>query len=499
LYGVAWSDDSYCSRSTTAAATTYRSTYYRYFAACGGRYVSIYEVGNNVEEEEFVARDDDGGGGGKKTTKKGSGGTSGTTKTKNTPTLMLRQSYSADGDDDDGQQDEEDFFRCVFVGRRRGGGVQAATEANDEEEEDCDDDAASPPSAKRARRCRQSSSSKPSSSQLLACAGATGTIRILDPLQKRLVATLIGHGDEVYDLQVSPTDEHVLLSCSKDESIRVWCLRHLSLPSSSSSLAAAAANTALRRVIVGGPAGHTDSIISVAWHRSGTRIASGGTDTSVKLWDVTDAVAVVRDTDDVVDVDVDDENEESDKVNEPSSTEGRQIWRKEEVTDCLPIFSTNQIHLFCVDCVEFVGDLVLSKSVEDVIELWAPILEDNNKNGGDDDDDSYSRRRRFPPLSDYVHLRSFRYSNGSAWFMRFAVDPSGTVLAVGDTDGHLYLWDIAATSTESSSPRYKQKLPLRKGCIRSIAFSPRHQDDDDVGSTLVAVTDECCIGFAYSK
>src|SRR5690606_39138819 len=44
---------------------------------------------------------------------------------------------------------------------------------------------------------------------LLAFAGFVGIIKILDVLEGEVVQTLLGHGDEILDLQVSPTDPSI--------------------------------------------------------------------------------------------------------------------------------------------------------------------------------------------------------------------------------------------------------------------------------------------------
>ena len=61
--------------------------------------------------------------------------------------------------------------------------------------------------------------------QLLCVAGQSGRIKVIDPVQGKIIVQLYGHGHEIYDLRISPTNEYHMLSASVDESIRLWNLQ----------------------------------------------------------------------------------------------------------------------------------------------------------------------------------------------------------------------------------------------------------------------------------
>ena len=105
--------------------------------------------------------------------------------------------------------------------------------------------------------------------QLLCVAGAGAIIKVVDPVQRKQIYTLNGHGSDIYDLKVSPSDSFLLLSASVDESIRMWNLH---------SFACVA--------IFAGQHGHREAILSVSWHPTGKRFASSGMDKSIRLWEV---------------------------------------------------------------------------------------------------------------------------------------------------------------------------------------------------------------------
>ena len=81
---------------------------------------------------------------------------------------------------------------------------------------------------------------------------------------------LIGHTDSVEDLQWSPTEQHMLASCSVDKSIRVWDIR--AKPSSSMITVENA---------------HESDINVIAWNRKEAAfLLSGGDDGAIKTWDL---------------------------------------------------------------------------------------------------------------------------------------------------------------------------------------------------------------------
>ena len=217
------------------------------FATCGGPYATIYEVAMSTNS-------------GKK-----SNGSS-----KGQQPLSARQVYR---DVDGGEQ----FHTCAFGGRGVG---NSAVGVVDEEDEGGDGiiyfrDGKEEQRKRPAKRQKQSEPSHPhsdSKAPLLCVAGTRGVIKIIDISQRRrLVGTLTNHGNEVHDLKFSPTNAEMLLSCSKDESIRLWNL-----------------GTLVNVAVFTGHCGHHGQVLSISWHLSGNKFASGGMDNTVKLWNVFD-------------------------------------------------------------------------------------------------------------------------------------------------------------------------------------------------------------------
>ena len=154
---------------------------------------------------------------------------------------------------------------------------------------------------------------------LLCVGGKTGVIKVLDLFQQKYIGFLFGHGDEVLDLKVCPTDEHVLASASNDKSFRLWNLK-----------------TGTCVAIFSGPFAHADFVVSLDWHLTGTFIVSGSMDTTVKIWYTGPGSTV----------------EES----ICQSHKDEDMWLKEKMMRVVeplvvvvPLFSSEDIHFHCVD------------------------------------------------------------------------------------------------------------------------------------------------------
>ena len=70
-----------------------------------------------------------------------------------------------------------------------------------------------------------------------------------------------------------------------------------------------------------------------------------------------------------------------------------------------PLFSSHKVHGSYVDCVRWFGDLLLTKSVEQCLKLWAPELRHDGRVG-----ESFRKVKEFP--AKYADI----------YYLRFAVD-----------------------------------------------------------------------------
>jgi polycomb protein EED len=281
--------------------------------------------------------------------------------------------------------------------------------------------------------------------QLVCVAGKNARINIIDCTRQCVIRTLSGHGDEIYDLQVCPTNYWLLLSASKDCTCRLWNVRAIH----HSPVA-----------IFGGHNGHCDAVITISWHALGDQFVSGGLDNTIKIWEISDRVKNA----------ITSSNQFTDMVRSSQEPIDQCSWIATALIQ-FPIFSTKRVHAHCVDCVEFLGDLILSKSTENLIQLWYPMIQNERTPFGDIIQ---------PPSSDPLILYTYNFDDGDIWFVRFAIEPTLKLLAVGNILGKIFVWNIG----DDRLLKPICKLCIRRtSTIRCLCFSPN-------GSMLLASTDD---------
>ncbi|KAF7957343.1 hypothetical protein EAE96_002929 [Botrytis aclada] len=246
---------------------------------------------------------------------------------------------------------------------------------------------------------------------LLCVAGLNAKIKIWDVLSGKLIRVLVGHGGAINELIISPTDPQILVSCSKDTTIRIW-----SLDRNNEEHPCAA--------ILSG--GHRTTILTIAFHRSGRYLLSGGEDYMICLW----TLPIFPD-----------ENTATNKATEIQ----------------FPHFSTSEIHTSAVDCVQFHDDSILSRSAcEDCIVLW--------------DITGFDSEGR-PPSQDEAPTQH-EAANGSATLTCFT-DPT-------KNDPYVRLIEFSTPGTETAWIRFSlfKGIPLSN---RSSSIIPDQNLDPNTG------------------
>ena len=440
IYCVAWSDDIFVEDvdeaivaqspppSTDESSPTSKRTvtphYYRCFASCVGRQATIYEI----EVRDPAANN--------------------WNSQRKSGNIVVKQCYV------DPDQDEE-FYACAFGGRSVGepfglssysvSGVPTnSNRVFKKRRSDDESSASTEPSIhcehmeteteeETAARMQLDPDHQPSGPQLLCVGGKGFAIKVIDTARRKLLMTLSGHGEELGSLKFCPVNEWILLSASFDRSCRLWNLRN-----------------ATCLAIFAGHEGHKDIVMTGAWHPFGNKIVTGGHDTLIKIWDVGEDTKVGQAIKQSVSVKL--------KAKANGTFESETYFKP--VTCQFPLFSTGKVHFQPVDCVEFIGDLILSKA-NNIMVLWDP---------------DYTNKEESPevthrPPSDMFALQEYKITGVADDFMyyRFSATRSGRTWAVGNMDGDVLLWDDNVGKKHNLTLSIGQKL---KTAIRMTAFSP---------------------------
>ena len=96
---------------------------------------------------------------------------------------------------------------------------------------------------------------------LLAVGGSRGLVKIINCTTLQLHRVLAGHGNSINDFAFHPVDANLLLSASKDESLRLWNIR-----------------TSVCIAVFAGDEGHRDEVLSASFHMLGSCFARPTTD-----------------------------------------------------------------------------------------------------------------------------------------------------------------------------------------------------------------------------
>lgn len=289
--------------------------------------------------------------------------------------------------------------------------------------------------------------------RLIAAGGRGCAIKVFNPTASggiTLERVLYGHGRSINHLETHPEHDELLLSASKDESIRLY-----------NAVSGACI------AIFAGPEGHRFDVISLGFHANGNVFCSGGMDNSIKVWEL-DTPEIVQAIEQSYLCDPEplrladaggastcapsaaapppcfSASNSSSSSSSPTTAKQR---RMEPVMVYKPIFSTLEVHNDYCDSVHYVANFIISKCAgshqkgDRQITKWAPAP-------------GVPRvpHLEFFPIDpvrimhDYVGPNRGSSADADAWFMKMGVDSSGSMLALG-AQGKVYLWNVDHPTT----------------------------------------------------
>ena len=149
---------------------------------------------------------------------------------------------------------------------------------------------------------------------------------------------LIGHKNKVYQLEFHPHNNYLVLSASKDCTVRLWNFKRPEL-----------------LVIFGGPDSFESDVLCIDWDYTGEYFVGSGVDCVVRIY----------------------------KIEELIQNAIKLSMEKKKVTTILkssPYFSCSDIHDNLIDCIKYNHKFIISKSVDGIIKEWLPFKDINGQN-----------------------------------------------------------------------------------------------------------------------
>ena len=227
----------------------------------------------------------------------------------------------------------------------------------------------------------------------IATGGDYGCIYVINIQNSAVVRMLDCHGGPIHCLKANPKHPFIIASCGRDRTIKIWDLRSKS--------------DKCDYITYGGMGGHRMQINTLSWHSSGTKIASGGYDLRVCLWDIPqDHIQKWESDPDLVNFD--------------------------ELYPLLiqyPLFATMMLHTSAIDCILWLDTVLLSKAADGEIICWIP-----------EDDEAFNLDvERLQPIRVVLTME---FETELRWFVQFGYCRQNNHVVCGSTVGDIYFWNL---------------------------------------------------------
>ncbi|GFZ12468.1 transducin/WD40 repeat-like superfamily protein [Actinidia rufa] len=237
---------------------------------------------------------------------------------------------------------------------------------------------------------------------LLVTGGINGIIRVMDAGNEKIYKSFVGHGDSVNEIRTQALKPSLVVSASKDESVRLWNV-----------------HTGICILIFAGAGGHRNEVLSVDFHPSDIyRIASCGMDNTVKIWSMKEFWTYVEK---IIHMD-------------------RSSFKISHKICSIPcIYSFNSFKLF-----DFIAHL---QSVDNEIVLWEPKMKEQSPGEGSVD-----------------ILQKYPVPECDIWFIKFSCDFHYNAAAIGNREGKIFVWELQSSPPVliAKLSHVQSKSPIRQ-------------------------------------
>ena len=296
-------------------------------------------------------------------------------------------------------------------------------------------------------------------SQYLLAGGKRGIIRIIvldDPIQMYSRRSFLqSHGGSINDLKCDPRRPQLLFSCSSDFTIRLWNIQ-----------------TRILIAIFGGWHGHLDQVIHCDIHQSLNLFASCGVDNTVMIWNY--------------------DTPELKTAIELSHTYHLQKRNLSfpTINVHLPHYETRHPHCHYIDCIQWFGDFLITRSVDKKLKMWRPTNDKLQPNIPLSElcskivtrDDCNVNERN--PKKNIIEVYDFPVDSEEQFFIKFSLNHDKNNLALGDQYGNVYFADLSSDDlTKIVSSYFEQRTSCLQTTVRNVAYNIS-------GSTIILIQDQ---------
>ncbi|GAB7362958.1 hypothetical protein MBLNU230_g3254t1 [Neophaeotheca triangularis] len=280
---------------------------------------------------------------------------------------------------------------------------------------------------------------------LICLAGHTPKyVKIIDAETGKIQRVITGHGRGVNDLAIHPLSPHILATAAEDHNVRFF------------NLHPKYAKQPCVHILAGG--GSKQPLMGFRFHPNGKWMLTGGMDTAVCLWHLPPV-------EELADPPFQHSDDADNALGEPEIT-------------YYPHFASTEVHHNYVDCLEFYGDLIISRAAKDMkdktneILIWkidgfsadatAPTEPPVPRPG----EWTRSAFAHGPSTRGFQILLTLSMPETTSFYLRFSLlhQPSlRPILAMGNQASKVCMWDLSQLELGEDPAPPKSRGPRRGG------------------------------------